>query len=176
VAAALDAVLLRHLRAFGPAAAEDVASWTDQPVPAVRKAIDRAGDELVVVRDEDGRTLHDLRDAPRPTPDTPAPVRLLAAFDSVLLAYAPKRRSRILSERHREAVYVPGNLRMLPAFTVDGFVAGTWTIAVDRRVATVTLTPVGRLPKGARPQLMEEAEAMARAIRPAARQHRAVVA
>ncbi len=91
---ALAAVIRCHLRAFGPAAAEDVASWTGLRTPAVREAISRFGAALVEFSDEAGRTLYDLPDAPRPDPGVPAPVRFLPAFDSVLLAYDAKHRGR----------------------------------------------------------------------------------
>src|SRR5204862_7213591 len=85
---ALDEVVRRHLRAFGPAGPDDVAGWIGWRTPPVREAFGRLAGELVPFEDEDGRALYDLPDAPRPHPETPAPPRLLAAFDSVLLAYA----------------------------------------------------------------------------------------
>ena len=64
--------------------------------------------------------------APRPGPDVVAPVRLLARWDSLLLAHGPKFRTRILPAEHHAAVNRP-NGDVLPTFLVDGFVAGTWT-------------------------------------------------
>jgi hypothetical protein len=171
--AALDAVVRRHLRAFGPAAAEDVAAWSGRRVPQVRAALDRLAPELVQLADESGRLLHDLPDACRPEADTPAPPRLLPWFDSTLLAYSPKRRGRILPDAHRDAVYNRANLRYEPTFLVDGFVAGTWGIAVKRREATLTLRPLEKLDRATRDALAAEAEALARATQPAATSHRA---
>jgi Winged helix DNA-binding domain len=165
----LDEVVLRHLRAFGPAADDDVASWIGWRTPQVRPALERLA--LDRFEDEDGRTLYDLRDAPRPDPDTPAPPRLLAAFDSVLLAYSSQRRARILPDRHRDAVYERRNLRIRPSFTVDGLVAGTWDVEVKRRQATVTLRPLKRLRVAARKELVEEAERVARVVQPDAKAH-----
>jgi hypothetical protein len=100
--------------------------------------LDRLAGELTEVEGEDGRVLVDLPDAPRPGDDgDTAPVRFLPAFDSTLLAYAPKHRARILPEEHRTAVYEPKNLRILATYLVDGFVAGTWTVEVKRREATL---------------------------------------
>ena len=69
-----------------------------------------------------------------------------------------------------------GNLRILPTYLVDGRVAGTWSIDVKRREATVTLRPLDRLPRGTRAELVDEAERLARTVAPDAKAHGAVVA
>jgi DNA glycosylase AlkZ-like len=171
--AKLDDVVRRHLRAFGPATADDVASWIGWRTPDVRPALERL--ELERFEDDKGRALFDLPDAPRPDPETPAPPRLLAAFDSVLLAYDAKRRARILPDRHRDAVYERRNLRIKPSYLVDGLVAGTWSIEVKRREATVTLQPLARLTRAARTELVEEAERVARGVQSEAKAHGVVV-
>jgi hypothetical protein len=173
---ALDEVVLRHLRAFGPAGPEDVAGWIGWRAPPVREALERVGAELERFEDEDGRTLYDLADAPRPDPETPAPPRLLAAFDSVLLAYAAKRRGRILPDQHRDAVYERRNLQIRPSYLVDGLVAGTWSIEVKRREATLTLRPLERLARATRSALVDEAERLVRTLQPEANGHAVVVA
>jgi hypothetical protein len=170
---ALDTVVRRHLRAFGPAGADDVAGWIGWGTPPVRAALERL--DLARLEDDDGRPLYDLRDAPRPDPDTPAPPRLLAAFDSALLAYAPKRRTRILPDAHRDAVYERANLRIRPTFLVDGRVAGTWAIEARRRRATLTLRPLERLDRTTRAALVDEAGRLVRAVQPAAATHDVVV-
>jgi hypothetical protein len=172
---ALDAVVRRHLRAFGPAGPEDVASWIGWRTPPVRAALEKLEPELVRFEDEGGRPLYDVAEAPRPDPETPAPPRLLAAFDSVLLAYASKRRARILPDAYRDAVYERANLRIRPSFLVDGLVAGTWSMESRRREATLTLSPLARLPRTERSALVEEAERLVRALQPAAKSHRAVI-
>ena len=138
--------VLAHLRAFGPAGADDVAQWLGWKVGPVKEALE-AADGLEELQDG-RRTVHDLAGAPRPDGDTEAPVRFLAAFDSVILAYAPKRRTRIVPEGRFEAIYNRANLQIRPTFLVDGFVAGTWSSQVKGRKGTVTITPFGRLPRG----------------------------
>jgi hypothetical protein len=172
---ALAEVVRRHLRAFGPAGADDVAAFLGLRTPPVRAALERLGDGLARFDDAGGRALYDVPDAPRPDPDTPAPPRLLAAFDSVLLAYAAKRRARILPDAHREAVYERANLRIRPTFLVDGLVAGTWSVAVRRREAVLALKPLERLGRAARAELVAEAERLVRATHPAAASHGVVV-
>jgi Winged helix DNA-binding domain len=172
---ALDDVVRWHLRSFGPASADDVAAWIGWRTPPVREALDRLAPDLVRLRDEAGRALYDLPGAPRPDPDTPAPVRLLPWFDSVLLAYAPKHRARILPEPYRDRVYVRANLQWLPTMLVDGLVAGTWSLQAARREAVLSLRPFAELAPAARTAVVEEAERLVRFLRPEAGTHHVAV-
>ena len=172
---ALEVVIRRHLRAFGPAGAEDVASWIGWRVTPVRAALERLAPQLERCEDGGSRPLYDLPEAPRPDPETPAAPRLLAAFDSVLLAYATGRRARILPDAHRDAVYERANLRIRPTFLIDGLVAGTWSIEVRRREAILTLRALQRLPRGERAALVQEAERLVRALHPDAVAHGVLV-
>ena len=106
-------------------------------------------------RDERGRELFDLPDAPRPDPETPAPVRFVAEFDNLILSHAD--RTRVIAEEHRRRIasrngMVPGT------FLVDGFVRGTWAIERDRRSATLVVTAFESLAAGDREVLLEEGE------------------
>ncbi|OON72215.1 winged helix DNA-binding domain-containing protein [Streptomyces tsukubensis] len=121
----------RYLAAYGPAATADIRAWSGLTgLPAAVKAI---RDELVTFRDERGRTLLDLPDAPRPSPDTPAPVRFLPAFDNAILGY--QDRSRIIDDAHL-GLSVAGRRAVL----VDGRVAATWTTD-ERRLSVTPLRP-----------------------------------
>jgi hypothetical protein len=173
---ALAAVIRRHLRAFGPAGAEDIAGWIGWRVTPVRAALEGLAPQLERVEEKGGsRPLYDLPEAPRPDPETPAAPRLLAAFDSVLLAYATGRRARILPDAHRDAVYERANLRIRPTFLIDGLVAGTWSIEVRRREALLTLQALQRLPRSERAALVSEAERLVRALHPNAVAHGVVI-
>jgi len=169
-------VVRYHLRAFGPAAAEDVAYWIGWKTPPVRSALEKLGPELVRFKDEAGRTLYDLPEAPRPDSDVPAPVRILPGFDNVMLAYDARRRQRILPDEHREKVYVRANLQVLPTFLVDGMIAGTWSVEEKRREATLTLRPFEKLARADHAAVLEEAERLVRFSQPAAKAHHVVVA
>ncbi|NYI06218.1 winged helix DNA-binding domain-containing protein [Allostreptomyces psammosilenae] len=170
---ALREVIRRHLRAFGPAAPDDVAQWIGWRTTPVKAALADLADELVCFREEGGgsRPLYDLPDAPRPPEDTPAPVRLLPWFDSLLLAYAPARRGRVLPEAHRAAVYAKANLQVRPTFLVDGMVAGTWSLERRGRRAALTLRPLEPLTPATRRALLDEAERLVHFCRPDATAH-----
>ena len=168
--AALDEIVRCHLRAFGPASAPDIAAWTGFRVAPVRAAVARLETDLVQVLDEAGRSLHDLQAAPRPGADLDAPVRFLPWFDSVLLAYEPAHRSRILPSQHRDRVYLAKNLQWLPTVLVDGLVAGTWSVQSTKRLATLKVEMFGRLGRE-RAELLEEAERLVRFLRPQASTH-----
>jgi Winged helix DNA-binding domain len=131
--AAPDELLLRYLAAFGPATIMDAQSWTG--LTRLAAAAERHGDRLRRFRDEDGRELVDLPDAPRPDPDTPAPVRFLPPFDNAIQGHA--ERGRILPDEHRPVV-VGG----IAAVLVDGEVAGSWRLdGDDLRVRTFAVQP-----------------------------------
>jgi winged helix DNA-binding protein len=173
---ALDAAIRCHLRAFGPAGADDVADWIGWKTPPVRAALERLAPGLARFTDEAGRALYDLPGAPRPDSDVPAPVRFLPEFDSVQLAYAARRRQRILPDAHREKVYVRANLRVLPTFLVDGMMAGTWSAEKGRREAVLALQPFERITRPARAAVTEEGERLLRFSQPAAKAFHVVFA
>ena len=130
-----------------------------------RRAIESLGDRLVSFQDPDGRALVDLDRAPRPDEDTPAPPRLLARWDSLLLAYGTKDRARVLPPDH-QATVITRNADVLPSILVDGFVAGTWLPRRRRDGAPdIELRPFGRLASAHRAAL--EAEAASAAADPA---------
>ncbi|MDH6576855.1 winged helix DNA-binding domain-containing protein [Kitasatospora sp. MAP5-34] len=122
-APSLDAMVLRYLAAFGPATAADVQKWCG--LTGFGPVLARLAPELVLFRDEQGRTLYDLPAAPRPDEDTPAPVRLLAPFDNLLLSHAD--RTRVLPEEYRPRVMTQNGI-VLGALLLDGLVAGSWRI------------------------------------------------
>jgi hypothetical protein len=87
---------LRYLAAFGPASAADAQAWSGANLTT---ALESLRPRLAVFRDERGREVFDLPDAPRPDSDTPAPVRFLPDFDNLVLAHAD--RNRPLDDAHR---------------------------------------------------------------------------
>lgn len=142
------ALVRRYLAAFGPATSADLRAWCG--LAGLPAAVAAVRDELVTFRDERGRVLLDLPDAPRPDPATPAPVRFLPAFDNALLGYHD--RSRIVDDAHR-GLSVAGERVVL----VDGRVAATW----DVEAGTVTVTPLRPLPPADRDAVAEQGRELA---------------
>src|SRR5690348_6950755 len=90
-ALAPERLVTRYLASFGPASAADMRAWSGL---AMRPVFEKLRPKLQAFRDEDGRELFDVPDAPRPPGDTDAPVRFLPDYDNILLAHAD--RSRIM--------------------------------------------------------------------------------
>jgi hypothetical protein len=156
-----EALVLRYLAAFGPAAAADVQTWSG--LSGLREVLESLRPKLRTFRDERKRELFDLPDAPRPEEHTPAPVRFVPGFDNIILGHA--ERSRIIADEHRRFVTTK-NLQVLPTFLVDGFVAGTWKSERVKSTASLILAPFAPLPRTAKAQLSEEGDALLRFIEP----------
>ncbi|WP_433936446.1 winged helix DNA-binding domain-containing protein [Sorangium cellulosum] len=154
------ALVLRYLASFGPATATDVQTWSG--LARVKDVLQSLRERLCTFRDERGRELFDLPDAPRPPADTPAPARFVPDYDNLLLAHDD--RTRVIADEHRGRIVLSANLRILPTFLVDGFVAGTWTIERKKASATLVIAPFEALARGARDQLAEEGEALLRFV------------
>jgi hypothetical protein len=143
----LDAVILRYLAAFGPAAVNDIQAWSG--LSGVRARIEHLRPKLRSFADEQGRELLDVHDGPLPDPQTPAPPRFLAPFDNVQLAH--EDRSRIIDPAHRDFIYED---RLLRTFLIDGFVAGTWSV----KGTTLDIRPIRRLQDAEREALEDEGQ------------------
>ena len=116
----LDHLVRRYLRAFGPATLADIALWSGIQVAEIAPAVERL--RLRRFLDESGRTLLDVRGAPLPPADTPAPPRVLPRFDNLILSHAD--RTRIVAEEHRPRIVRAAEVDAI--FLIDGFVAGRW--------------------------------------------------
>ncbi|MFE6359115.1 winged helix DNA-binding domain-containing protein [Streptomyces sp. NPDC057806] len=120
---ALGALALRYLSSFGPASLADLAQFATVQRTRVRAALRALADSLEELHGPDGTVLYDIPGAPRPPADTPAPPRLMAMWDSVLLAHAD--RARVIPPAYRPLV-IRVNGDVLPTLLVDGQVAGVW--------------------------------------------------
>lgn len=148
-------MILRYLAAFGPASVRDVQAWSG--VTRLAEVTDRLRPRLLTFRDDDGRELFDLPDAPRPDPDTPAPPRLLYDFDNLLLSHAD--RTRVITDGYHEQNF-DVNGAMPSVVLLDGFTTGTWKITRARQAATLAIQPWRRLSARDRAALTVEGAAL----------------
>jgi hypothetical protein len=98
---------------------------------------------LTHFKSEGGQTLYDIPNAPRPDPDTPAPVRLVAPFDNILLSHA--NRTRVICDEHRKRLFSGRNGVFPGTVLVDGFVAGTWELVGKGESTSMRVQPYIRL-------------------------------
>lgn len=122
-APSLDDVVLRYLGAFGPVSVADVSTWSR--LTGLRDVLERLRPRLVTFRDERGRELFDLPEAPRPHPESPAPTRFLPEYDNLLLSHAD--RSRFVPDGIRERLSGIGGLG-LGSVLHDGMLVGLWRV------------------------------------------------
>jgi hypothetical protein len=151
-------MVLRYLAAFGPASVADVTTWCR--LTDLRQVVERLRPQLVTLRDERGRELFDLPDAPRPDPATPAPVRFLPEYDNILLSHSD--RSRILLAEHR------GQPSMKGFILVDGFARATWQVAHTGHAATLQVHLYEPIARPDRAELHDEGERLLAFIQPTA--------
>ena len=129
-----DEAVLRYLAAFGPATVADIRIWSR--LTGLRAVIERLRPRLLTFRDERGRELFDLPDAPRPDPETPAPPRFLPEYDNILLSHDD--RGRIVGD-NRGLSMPAGRGGELGSVLVDGFLGGMWRITRGARNATLVI-------------------------------------
>ena len=147
----IDDLVLRYLAAFGPATVKDIQVWSW--LTGMREVVERLRPRLRTFRDESGRELFDVPDAPMPDPDTPAPVRFLPEYDNLLLSHDD--RSRVLDRKFGSGDWLRGSM------LVDGFVAGTWRLDARNGTAVLTIHPFAALSPGDRADVEEEAARLA---------------
>lgn len=148
----LEHLARRYLGGFGPAPIADIASWAGLPPAKIAPVVERL--RLRRFRDEAGRVLLDLPNAPLPEANTRAPVRFLQTFEALLMIHA--RRTQVMPEQFRPIVFSTKTPHSMPVFLIDGAVAGTWRYESGR----VRVDPFEAIPRAARRELDDEAKAL----------------
>jgi uncharacterized protein YcaQ len=120
---ALRQLIRLYLRGFGPSTVNGIQTWARlTKLTRLVQAMVGSG-ELVGVEGPEGEKLFDLAGMEIVDGDTPAPVRLLAPFDNVVVAQADRRRV-VDADVFPHLVTANGQS---PGFVlVDGRVVGTW--------------------------------------------------
>jgi hypothetical protein len=126
----VPALVRRYLRAFGPATAADMTTWSR--VTRLGPVFAAMQDELVVVECEDGRKRYDVPDAPYVDGDVAAPVRLLGTYDNLWLSHADREHIVPMDVRSR---WMGTNGGVGSTIFVDGVMSGLWWVR-DGRVVT----------------------------------------
>ena len=90
-----------------------------------------------------------------PDPDTPAPVRFMPEYDNVWLGFAD--RFRIQPELARARMTLVNGY--VATYTVDGFIAGNWTLTRKKDLLTITILPFRALTKAETADVEAEAHA-----------------
>jgi hypothetical protein len=153
--ASVDNMVLRYLAAFGPATISDIGTWSG--VPGLREVVERLRPQLRTFRDERGRELFDLPDAPLPDPETPAPVRFLPDYDNVTLSHDD--RSRIIDEEQRKKLLAYTSWRQNESYggvLVDGFGRATYKVRRVKGTSKLEVKLMGGLSKQEEIDLVEE--------------------
>jgi hypothetical protein len=165
---AVELLIRRYLTAFGPATLADIARFAGQVPARIRPVLERLAPSLRRFSDEQGHALFDLPRSPRPAADTDAPVRFLPRYDELLIGY--EYRDRVIAKEHRSAVYSK-NAIVEAVFLIDGFAAGTWSLASTKNDAVVRVKPFGTLRRSDRAAAIAEGEAVARFMAPDTKVH-----
>ncbi|MEO6206894.1 MAG: winged helix DNA-binding domain-containing protein [Candidatus Limnocylindrales bacterium] len=150
-AAAIDDVVLRYLRAFGPATSGDLRTWSW--LTGLRPVLERLRPQLCTYRDERGRELFDVADGMITDPATAAPVRFLPQYDNVFLSHDDRSR---INGAMSWGLEFGGKGVVL----VDGSISGAWRVKRAARVAMMTVELGRVLTMGERTDLEAEAEGL----------------
>jgi hypothetical protein len=158
-----EALVLRYLRAYGPASINDMQIWSR--LTKLSTEFEALRDQLVTFTDETGRTLYDLPDAPRPDAGTPAPVRFLPLYDNAYLGYDDRR--RMLSEHTAEMTNMFQAFK--PAVLIDGVIDAGWVITAKKGTAVIEVESYRKLLKRESAEIEREGLAFLRFMEPEAK-------
>ncbi len=152
----------RYLRAYGPAAVQDLAYWRGARVGDARRWLAALGDEVAEVEAE-GQTLLALRadtDALYETPPERAawPVRLLYRFDPLLLGI--KDKSWLVDPACYSRVWRPAG-HIEGTILEHGRLAGTWRYDRQGSGLVVTVFPFTPFPEHVRTAVERHAAGVA---------------
>ncbi len=144
---AIDAVVRRHLSAYGPASRHDIAWWSGLGLRRVATALGHLTGQLTEREGPDHRIYHDLIDVPAPA--DPPGLQLLPEFDALLCGYHPKARGRFVSPEHHRRLWSQDNGMLRAPLLCDGRITGSWRLsgATSKRACEVAWFAGARRPR-----------------------------
>ncbi|MCA2205808.1 winged helix DNA-binding domain-containing protein [Nocardia rosealba] len=151
-------LILRYLRAFGPASTMDMQTWSR--LPGMKQVVADLGDRVRTYTDERGRTLYDAAELELADPDLPAPVRLLGWYDNALLSH--QDRSRVIGETIAPRSF---GANVSPVL-IDGFTAGVYKVFVKSGTARLRVSPTRAWTKAEAAEVESEAAALLAFLEP----------
>ncbi|MFF2555582.1 winged helix DNA-binding domain-containing protein [Nocardia sp. NPDC058058] len=156
----VEELLLRYLRAFGPATTMDMQTWSR--LTGLKTAVAKLGDRVRTYTDDRGRTLYDAADAELADPDLPAPVRLLGWYDNALLSH--QDRTRIIPDG--AAPPLRAFASQVSAILVDGHLSALYKTFPTGDTARLRISPTRTLTRPERADIEAEAHALLSFVEP----------
>jgi hypothetical protein len=154
-------LLRRYLRGYGPATLQDFAYWRGAGVGNGRRWLQSLQNETTEV-DVDGQTmllLADDLDILQAIEATEWPIRLLYRFDPYLLAH--KDKSWLIDMKYYKRIWQAAG--HIEGTVLDlGRIVGTWRYDRKGGGLVVTVTPFGRLRRGVRTAVRQQAAHLAK--------------
>lgn len=148
----------RYLASAGPATVKDMQLWSG--LPGLQPTFTELGDALVTFRGPEGETFYDLPDAPRPPADTPAPVRILPEWDTLMM-FADRRR---IVDEDRRKVMLSINGIYSASVIVDGVVVATCKTSKSKAGGRIDVWPFEKLTKTIQADIRREGDALLTAM------------
>jgi hypothetical protein len=153
---AIKDLIRLYLRGFGPASVKGLQTWAG--MTRLRPIVEamEADWELGTIEGPGGEVLYDIEGLPLADEDTPAPARLVAPFDNIVLAQGADR-GRVVDDDVFKKLATPNGRS--PGFVlIDGRVAGAWHPRKDGKATTIELDIFSKISAADRRAVQEEQE------------------
>jgi hypothetical protein len=157
---AIDALLIRYLGAYGPAARDSIAHWWGVSPGAVRDSLVRLKPELSTVQFGKHSGLFPTAELDRlARAEPPNGVRLLGGFDVAVIASHP--RSLFIPDGFESRVSRTAGW-ISPVLLVDGIARATWEPRRRGDAVVAEVTPFNTVPRGITKRIEPELERLGR--------------
>ncbi|MEJ2266727.1 MAG: winged helix DNA-binding domain-containing protein [Anaerolineales bacterium] len=129
----------RYLEAYGPAAPDDLASWSGISIGEARAGFEAISNDLLEVQTTDSQAwMLASHSAWLDKPTEDSIVRLLPRYDAYLLGY--QSRAFMVSAAHAKRIH-PGGGQIKSTLIVDGRAAGIWSTERKKHSVTIVVEP-----------------------------------